>query len=124
MKLTVIAVAVLGLIAADAMAAGRRKPDPYAIKPIESPFKGVVGNVSPASVSVKGEVQLAHPDKNNPSSKSTLRNFSFSIKGASLTRNGKPCELKDIQKGDMATVTFTTKQGSDKRTVSKIDVTK
>lgn len=117
----VVAAAVLGATATDSMAAGRRRPDPYAIKPIESPFKGVVGNISPTSVSVKGEVQLAHPDKNNPVRKPIRQNFSFSIKGASLTRDGKPCELKDVQKGDTASVTFTTKQGSDKRTVSKID---
>ena len=118
----VIAVAVLGLTATDSMAAGG-KPNPYAVKPIESPFKGVVGNVSPTSVSVKGEVQLANPDKSNAGGKSkpTLQNFSFSIKGAKLTRDGKPCELKDVQKGDTATVTFTCKKDSEKRIVSAID---
>ncbi|MCX6908986.1 MAG: hypothetical protein NTY01_13215 [Verrucomicrobia bacterium] len=124
MKSTVVmAVVVLGLMATNTMAGG--KPDPNAVK-VESPFKGVVGNVSPASVSVKGEVQLANPDKTNAGGKSKpiLRNFPFSIKGAKLTRDGKPCELKDVQKGDTATVTFTTKKDSDKRVVSAIDFSK
>ncbi len=112
-------------MAADAMAAG--KSDPNAVK-IDSPFKGVVTNVSPTSLSVKGEVKLANAPKNNPNadkkSKPIHQNVHFHVKGAKLTRDGKPCELKDIQKGDTATVTFTTKEGSDKRTVSQIDVTK
>ena len=122
LKLTVgIAVAVLGLMAADAMAAGG-KGDPNAVK-VECPFKGVVSSSpSPASLSVKGEVQLAHPDKaNTGKSKPILQNIRFSIKGAKLTRDGKPCELKDVQKGDTASVTFVTKEGSEKRTASQID---
>lgn len=122
LKLTiVIAAAVLGLMAADAIAA-KGKGDPNAVK-IESPFKGVVSNLSPAGVSVKGEVQLAKPDTSNPGGKSKpiLQNVRFSVKGAKLTRDGKPCELKDVQKGDAATVTFTTKKDSDKFIVSQID---
>jgi hypothetical protein len=115
----VVAAVVLGLMAADGMAAGGRR-DPNAIK-VESPFKGTVSTVTAVGLTVKGEVQLANPDKNNASSKPPVQNVRFSIKGAKLTRDGKPCEMKDVQKGDSATVTFTTKEGSDKRTASQID---
>lgn len=113
-------VLAMGLMVTDATAAGGKK-DPFAIK-VESPFKGVVSNVSPASMTVKGEVQLANPDKTNTSSKSKpiLQNIRFSIKGSKLTRDGKPCEAKDAQKGDSVTVEFTSKEGSDKRVASDV----
>ena len=114
-----VAVVVLGLVAVDAMAAG--KPNPYETK-IESPFKGVVSNIGPNGVSVKGEAKLANPPKDASSkSKPPHENVHFSIKGAKLTRDGKPCELKDVQKSDSATVTFTTKKDSTKYIVSQID---
>lgn len=128
LKLPVImAIAALGLMAADATAQYVRR-DPNAIK-VENPFKGIVENVSPSSMIVKGEVTPAFPSRVNPNgdntkSKPTLQNIHFHIKGAKLSRDGKPCELKDIQKGDTATVTFTQKEGSDTRTASQIEVTK
>jgi hypothetical protein len=123
----VVVVAVLGLAATDAMAQYVRR-DPNAIK-VESPFKGVVENVSPVSMTVKGEVQLAAPPRVNPNSdnaksKPMHENIHFHIKGAKLTRDGKACELKDIQKGDAVSVTFTQKEGSDKRVATEINVTK
>lgn len=128
LKLTVvIVVAALGLMAADAMAQIGVRRNPNAAT-IENPFKGVVENVSSASLTVKGEVKLANPPRNNPNgdtkSKPMLQNVHFRIKGSKLTRDGKPCELKDIQKGDTATVTFTTKEGSETHIASEIDVTK
>lgn len=111
-------VLALGLMVTDATAAGGKK-DPYATK-IESPFKGVVSNVSSTSMTVKGEVQLANPDKTNTSSRSKpiLQNVHFSLKGAKLTRDGKPCEAKDAQRGDSVSVEFTSKEGSEKRIAS------
>lgn len=116
---TGIVVLAMGLIVTDATAAGGK--DPFAIK-VESPFKGVVSNVSSSSVTVKGEVQLANPDKTNTNSKSKpiLDSIRFSVKGAKLTRDGKPCEMKDAQKGDSVTVEFSTKEGSDKRVATDI----
>jgi hypothetical protein len=120
--IVVIAAIILGPMTANLMAAGRGGPDPYAIK-IESPFKGVVGNISASSLSVKGEVMPAHAPKDGSSGKSkpNIDTVRFSLKGAKLTRNGKPCELKDVQKGDTASVTFTTKADSDKRTATAVD---
>lgn len=119
-SMIVIATVVLGLTATGVMAAG--KADPYAFK-VECPFKGVVSTITSTSLSVKGEVQLAHPDKDGSGGKAkpNLQNIRFSIKGATITRDGKPCELKDVQKGDTALVTFATKEGSEKRTASKIE---
>jgi len=121
-SIIVVATVVLVPMAGDVMAAGRGGPDPYAVK-IESPFKGVVSNISASSLSVKGEVQLAHPPKDGPSGKAkpNIDTVRFSLKGAKLTRNGKPCELKDVQKGDSVNVTFTTKADSDKRMATEVD---
>ena len=66
---------------------------------------------------------MAHPDKGNEGGKSkpNIQNVRFSIKGAEMTRNGKPCTFKDVQKGDTVVVTFSSKADSDKRTASKIE---
>ncbi len=125
-SIIMVVVAAFCLMAVDAMAAG--KPNPYATK-VESPFKGVVTNIGPNNVSVKGEVKLASPPPASPNGnnaskgKTPHENVHFSVKGAKLTRDGKPCELKDVQKGDTASVEFTVKADSDKRTVTKIDFT-
>jgi len=119
-----VVVAAFCLMAVDAMAAG--KPNPYDTK-IDSPFKGVVTNVGPNGVSVKGEAKLKNAPTTNKDSGNKVKppheNVHFSVKGAKITRDGKPCELKDVQKGDTATVEFTVKADSDKRTVTKIDFT-
>ncbi|MBI5685030.1 MAG: hypothetical protein HZC54_08105 [Verrucomicrobia bacterium] len=119
-SMIVVAAVVLGLMAADVMAGG--KPDPYAIK-VESPFKGVVSTITPTSLSAKGEVQLANPPKDGSGGKSkpNIQTVRFSIKGAKMTRNGQPCELKDVQKGDSVNVEFTSKADSEKRVASKLD---
>jgi len=43
------------------------------------------------------------------------------LRSAALTSPCKPCELKDVQHDDTASVTFTAKANSDKRNVSQID---
>ncbi|MCX6901238.1 MAG: hypothetical protein NT105_21385 [Verrucomicrobia bacterium] len=120
-SIMVIAAVAFGLMAADVMMAGG-KPDPYAFK-VDCPFKGVVSTITATSLSVKGEVQSPGADKGPAGGKAkpNLQNIRFSIKGAKLSRNGKPCELKDVQKGDTVSVTFTTKADSDKRTATEVE---
>lgn len=128
-----ITVAALGLLAADVMAARVATSAPNRSGPrdvIESPFDGVVVNVSPVGLSVKGEVKSPRRPANNPdpngdkANKPSHQTVHFSIKGAKITRDGKPCEVKDIQKGDTVSVTFKTKEGSEKHIVSEIAVSK
>lgn len=110
-------VLALGLMVTHATAAG--KPDPYAFK-VESPFKGVVSTITASSITVKGEVQMPNADKTSSKSKPNLQNVRFSTKGAKLTRDGKPCEVKDVQKGDSVVVDFAPKADSDKRVASEL----
>lgn len=112
----IIAIAVLGLIAADATAQGTVGGGrgggggiPQRIM-IKNPFEGVVVSISPTKLSVKGEATLELTISKRQVGRETVH---FSVKGATLTRDGKPCELKDVQKGNTATVKFTIK-GNDK----------
>ena len=124
-----IAAMALSLMIPNAMAQAPTRPDPNAIH-IESPFKGVVVNATATSLSVKGEVKPPPPRTNNPNgnaekAKPEHRDVHFSIKGAKLTRDGKPCEVKDILKGDSATITFTPpKPGGTKFLATQVDLTK
>ncbi|MBI5394386.1 MAG: hypothetical protein HZA91_03725 [Verrucomicrobia bacterium] len=106
MKLTLgITAAVVSLTISGGMAqAPGAKPD------IESPLKGVVANMTPVGLTVKGE--------------GTSKNIHFAIKGARITRGGwHPCEFKDVKVGDTVTVTFTApKEGSSKYVATLIDV--
>ncbi len=119
-----IAVSVFCLATVDVMAAG--KPDPYETA-IESPFKGVVTVTTQISVSVKGETKFKNAGPQASGSKDERgkpprQSFHFSInKDTKLTRDGKPCDLKAVQKGDGAVVEFTPKKDSQKRIASKID---
>ena len=121
-----IAVIVLSLMISDAMAQGT-PPSPDAMN-IESPFKGVVVNMNPVGLIVKGELNPANPPAGNtagsPKGKLENRGVHFSIKGARVTRGGwHPCELKDIQKGDTVSITFVPpKQGSTKFIATQIDI--
>lgn len=132
LKSTVLVVtAALCLLAVDAMAAsggGQAKTNPYATT-IDSPFKGVVTVVSVTTVTVKGDAKFKNPAGGNAYNGDTRgkpprESVHFAIgKDTKLMRDGKPCDMKVVQKGDSASVEFTTKQGSDKRYVSKIDFT-
>jgi hypothetical protein len=120
-----LVVAVLGWTAVDARAAG--KANPYETT-IESPFKGVVVNLSQTTVTVKGETKFKNPAAGNPANGDTRgkppqQPFHFLVKGVDITRDGKKCEMKDVQKGDGAVVEFTTKLGSEKRYVTKVNFT-
>ena len=135
----VMAVVVLGLMTADVMAPPVISPggpgggkvdinDPNMLK-IESPFKGVVNYVNPACLTVRGEVKLLNPPANNANagkkSKPILKSIRFYIKDTVLTRNSQPCDFKDIQSGDTATVTFVTEEGGRGRFMAtQIDFTK
>ncbi len=123
-----IVATVLGLMIADVMAqVPGPNPDGAAI---ESPFKGVVVNINPVGLIVKGEPNPTNPptNKTSVSLKNNLesRSIHFAIKGARITRGGwRPCELKDLQKGDTVTITFTPpKQGSSKFVATQVDITK
>ena len=123
-----IVAAVLGWLATDAMAQAPGRPSPYVIT-LESPFKGVVVKTSVVSLTVNGEVKLV-PRRSQKASgsfiepKTELQDVEFSIKDATFTRDGKPCKLKDIKKGDAATVECTSpKQGVSKFIATQVDLT-
>ena len=55
----------------------------------------------------------------------TKRVASFVIPtDAQIVRNGQPGAVKDIQKGDSISVTFSTKRGSTNRHVTQVEVGK
>lgn len=59
------------------------------------------------------------------SGKSSSRTVSFTIKPeARIVRDGKTCEMKDLQKGETISVTFTAKPGSSLNRVTQISVGK
>lgn len=125
-KLTAgIVATVLSLMSSAAMAQGPgSNPDANA----ESSFKGVVVNINPVGLIVKGAFTSPNPPANKPTgsskSKSGSRSVHFLIKGAKITRGGwRSCELKDIQKGETVTVTFASAtQGRAKFVATQIDV--
>jgi hypothetical protein len=87
--------------------------DPNAVGRIRSPFQGEVVSVTANSVSVKSA--------KGTSGKSSGRTVSFTIKPeAKIIRDGKACELKDLQKGETISVTFTAKPGSSLNRVTQI----
>jgi hypothetical protein len=89
--------------------------DPNAVGRISSPFRGEVVSVTANSVSVKSTQGTA--------AKRSGRTVSFTIKPeASVLRNGKPCDLKELKKGDVVSVAFSTKPGSSLHHVTKVTV--
>jgi hypothetical protein len=91
--------------------------DPNAVGRIRSPFQGEVVSVTANSVSVRGA--------KGTGSKSGSKTVNFSIKPeAKVARDGKTCELKDLKKGDLVTVNFTTKPGSSMNRVTEISAGK
>ncbi|MCX7827273.1 MAG: hypothetical protein N2689_17220 [Verrucomicrobiae bacterium] len=120
--------ALLGLLALGliwglphALAAKRRRgPDPNKPPEIANPFRGVVSNVSPTSITVEGEGRLA--DSKNASADGKVK-IHFSIKpDTPITRDGKAITAADIQKNEPVRVTYTAKPGSTLRQVTKIEV--
>lgn len=114
---------VLGPSGVDALA---QVPGAAADSSAESKFKGVVVNVTPLGVTVKGEI----PTTGRPAAKSgaaskaksEARSVFFAARGAKTTRGGwRSCELTDMQKGDTVTVTFS-RQGRAKLVASHIDI--
>ena len=84
---------------------------------IRSPFQGEVVSVTANNVSVKSS--------KGTSGRSSGRTVSFAIKpDARVLRDGKTCELKDLQKGDTVSVTFSTKPGSSLHRVTQVSVGK
>jgi len=116
--------AVTALDAGAASARGK-KVDPNAVDTVPSPFRGVVVNVTPGTVLVKGEVMTRDPSGGKGKEVKEDRSVSFSIKpDTRVTRDGKPAEFKDVQKGDPVAVTFTTKKGSSLKHVTEVAVGK
>jgi hypothetical protein len=129
MKLTAgIAATVLSVMIPNATA---QTPgaNPDAIN-IESPFRGVVVNITPIGLTVKSEPAPTSPPAGKTGGitrvKSDSRGVHFATKGARITRGGwRPCELKDLQRGDTVTITFTPpKQGSSKFIATQVDIAK
>lgn len=125
-----VVAAVLGWLAADAMAQAPTpgRPSTYIIT-LESPFKGVVVKTSVVTLTVNGEVKLV-PRRSQKANgnfiepKTEQQDVEFSIKDATFTRDGKPCKLKDVRKGDAATVECTSpKQGVSRFIATKVDLT-
>lgn len=128
-KLAVGTVAtVLSLMVSDAMAQGTG-PNPDAVN-IENPFRGVVINMNPIGLIVKSDPNPAASPAGKAGgvarSKPDSKGVHFATKGARVTRGGwHPCELKDIQRGDTVTITFTPpKQGSSKFIATQVDIAK
>ena len=123
-----IVATVLSLMIPDVMAQAPAKPDPN-LPRIDSPFKGVVIVATATTLTVKGEVKPPAPRVNNPNAtadkaKPEHADVHFALKGAKITRDGKPCEARDIQRGDTATIEFTPpKPGGTKFAASKVDLT-
>ncbi len=122
--------AVLGWLALDAMAQAPApgRPSTYVIS-IVSPFKGVVVKTSVVSITVNGEVKLI-PRRTQKASgsfiepKTEMQDVEFAIKDATFTRDGKPCKLTDIKKGDNAVIECTSpKQGVSKYIASEVILT-
>jgi hypothetical protein len=91
--------------------------DPNAVGRIRSPFQGEVVSVTANSVSVKSSKGIA--------GRTSGRTVCFAIKPeAKVLRDGKVCELKELQKGDTVSVTFNTKPGSSLPRVSQVSVGK
>ncbi|MBI5819550.1 MAG: hypothetical protein HZA88_11240 [Verrucomicrobia bacterium] len=91
--------------------------DPNAVGRIRSPFQGEVVSVTANNVIVKSARGTA--------GRTSGRTISFTIKPeAKVVRDGKTCELKDLQKGDAVSVVFTTKPGSSLPRVTQVSVGK
>jgi len=91
--------------------------DPNAVGRIRSPFQGEVVSVTATSVSVKSSKGTA--------GRSSSRTVNFAIKPeAKVLRDGKVCELKDLQKGDTVSVTFNSKPGSSLHRVTQVSAGK
>jgi hypothetical protein len=111
----VFAAIVLSFISLDVLAQNPAPPTPGA-KPeaenVVNSFKGVVVSMNPVGLIVKGEfnqpASAAGKAPASPKGKSVAQTVAFVVKGAKVTRNGwRPCEPKDLQKGETVTVTFT-----------------
>jgi len=126
-----IAAAVLSLTGVAALAQGQAQGQGAATESAATAsFRGVVVNVNAMAMSVKGELlgsgtaPGAAAGKTGASKKADLRNVVFFIKEAKITRGGwRPCELKEVQKGDTVTITFTPpSQRGAKILASQVDV--
>lgn len=100
------------------------KPD---VVSVEHSFKGVVQSANAIAVTVKGEFSSptvpAGKAAGSAKSKVEARSVSFMIKGAKITRGWRPCEPKDIQKGETVTVTYTQMaQAKAKFVATRIDI--
>jgi len=81
---------------------------------ISSPFRGEVVSLTANTVSVKGTGKTAR-----------LRTVNFPISSEmKIVRNGQPCAVKDIQKGDSISVSFSTKPGCSVRRVTEVKIGK
>lgn len=121
----VAALILCATAAFDAEAARRPKGPGNIEDAITSPFAGTVANVSAVSLTVRGEVKLKNAGGERGKEEAESHSISFSIKPETqITRNGKPAQLKDIQKGEFVSVTFTTKQGSSLKHVTAVIVGK
>lgn len=94
----------------------------------ESSFKGVVVSITSTSLNAKGELGTASATASKSAGsrgKSAARSVHFLIKNAKVTRGGwRPCDAKDIEKGEAVTVIYTTStQGRGAKFVaSQVDV--
>lgn len=124
-----IVATVLSLMIPDGMAQAPARQDP-SLPRIDNPFKGVVIVATATTLTVKGEIKPPGPRNSNPNPNGTADkakpehgDIHFALKGAKITRDGKPCEVRDIQRGDTATIDFTPpKLGGSKFAASKVDL--
>lgn len=111
-------------VAHDAVAASKRV-DPNAVDTVPSPFRGAVISTSDTTLIVRGDVKVKNPSAGKGKETTESHTISFSIKPeTTITRNGKPAQLKDVQKDEFVSVTFTSKKGSSLKHVTAIAVGK
>ena len=117
-----IVATVLSWMSLEAMAQSpAAKPDAASE---ENTFKGVVVNMNPVGLIVKGEFTAAKAAA-NPKGKSVAQTVPFMVKGAKITRCGwRPCEAKDLEKGTPVSITFASPaQARAKLVATRIEIT-
>jgi len=87
---------------------------------IANPFRGTVVNISPMSVTIKGDGKVADAKNASADGKVKIR---FPLKaGTVIKRDGKTITAAEIQKDELIQVAYEAKPGSVLRQVTEIKV--
>jgi hypothetical protein len=101
-------------------AAGRGSENANKPPEIANPFRGTVTNITPLSVTVKGDGKVADAKNASADGKVKIR---FPLKAdTAIKRDGKTITAAEIQKDDLIQVAYNAKPGSVLRQVTEIKV--